>query len=156
MLKEALEYVLSLAPFNSIETRDGRHYVDKKLVPVREDLPKPISIATLSAEEFIVGLLTDFVVTPDLTELLRVASNLSAEQVTIADDDGISQKVTMKKERRVEGHVSGEATRGTGAVPLVSGNRAARQLLYLPAARRRSCARATLRAFRGGRSPLGA
>ena len=51
----------------------------------------------MSAEEFIVGLLTNFVATPDLTELLRIASNLSAEQVTISDDDGVSQKVTMRK-----------------------------------------------------------
>jgi hypothetical protein len=50
----------------------------------------------MSSEEFIIGLLANFVATDDLPELLKVCSNLSAEQVTISEDDGVSQKATIK------------------------------------------------------------
>jgi hypothetical protein len=50
-----------------------------------------------SAEPFIIGLQACFVPgAGDIDYVLRVASNLAAEAVTTADDDGISQRVGMK------------------------------------------------------------
>lgn len=51
----------------------------------------------LPAEEFCIRLLTLFEASDDLHALYRLAASLTASAVTISEDDGISQKTTVKK-----------------------------------------------------------
>lgn len=51
----------------------------------------------MEQEEFIIGLQSQFVATPDLEEVLRLVSNLEVSAVTMSDDDGISQRTTVKQ-----------------------------------------------------------
>ena len=51
----------------------------------------------LDREEFIIGLQTRFVPTPDLEEVLKLASSLTASTVMVAEDDGVSQRTTVKQ-----------------------------------------------------------
>lgn len=48
-------------------------------------------------EEFVIGLQSRFVETPDLLEVLRLTSNLEASTVAQSEDDGISQRTTVKQ-----------------------------------------------------------
>jgi hypothetical protein len=48
-------------------------------------------------ESFVIGLQAQFVVSPDQTEVLRLTSNLEASTVAQAEDDGISQRTTVKR-----------------------------------------------------------
>ena len=50
----------------------------------------------LSIEEFIIMLKSKFVVTEDLEKIIKVVGNISDENVTNYNDDGITQKVTTK------------------------------------------------------------
>lgn len=50
----------------------------------------------LAHEDFIVGLLANFVRTEDQEYVLRIASSLTTERVVTSDDDGISQGVGLK------------------------------------------------------------
>lgn len=50
----------------------------------------------MEQEEFIIGLQSQFSATPDLDEVLRLVSNLEVSAVTMSDDDGISQRTTVK------------------------------------------------------------
>jgi hypothetical protein len=51
----------------------------------------------LDREEFVIGLQTRFVGTPDLEEVVKLASTLTASTVTLAEDDGITQRTTVKQ-----------------------------------------------------------
>jgi len=51
----------------------------------------------LDKDEFIVGLHSRFVVTPEQEALLELVSALTAEAVTTSSDDGISQQVATRK-----------------------------------------------------------
>lgn len=51
----------------------------------------------LDREAFVIGLMSRFVETPELTQLLALVSSLSNEGVTQSEDDGISQKTTVKQ-----------------------------------------------------------
>jgi hypothetical protein len=51
----------------------------------------------LDREEFVIGLQTRFVETPDLVEVVKLASTLTASTVTLAEDDGITQRTTVKQ-----------------------------------------------------------
>lgn len=51
----------------------------------------------LDREEFVIGLLSRFVPDAALDELVRQASTLTAERVEIAEDDGISQRATVRQ-----------------------------------------------------------
>ena len=65
----------------------------------------------LDREEFIVGLQTRFVPTPDWEEVLKLSSSLTASIVMLAEDDGVSQRtmvksgVTLKETVTVKGRV---------------------------------------------------
>lgn len=51
----------------------------------------------MDREEFVIGLLSRFVSTPDLQEVVKLASSLTVSQVAQAEDDGVSQKTTVKQ-----------------------------------------------------------
>jgi hypothetical protein len=52
----------------------------------------------LEPEDFVIGLLTNFVATgADHTRLLKLVSNLASESVTIANDDGYSQQAVTRQ-----------------------------------------------------------
>lgn len=51
----------------------------------------------MDREEFVIGLLSRFVSTPDLQEVVKLASSLTVSQVVQAEDDGVSQKTTVKQ-----------------------------------------------------------
>lgn len=50
----------------------------------------------LSIEEFIIMLKSKFIVTEDLETIIKVVGNITDENVTNYNDDGITQKVTTK------------------------------------------------------------
>lgn len=50
----------------------------------------------LGQEEFIIGLQAFFELTQGREELLRMVSSITGEQSSLSEDDGISQKVTVK------------------------------------------------------------
>jgi hypothetical protein len=50
----------------------------------------------VTQEDFIVGLQSMFVDTPLRAELLKVAGSLTAEQIQISEDDGVTQRGTAK------------------------------------------------------------
>lgn len=51
----------------------------------------------MDREEFAIGLLSRFVQSPDLQEVVKMASALTASQVVLAEDDGVSQRTTVKQ-----------------------------------------------------------
>lgn len=51
----------------------------------------------MDAEKFIVGLLSEFKPNPDIEKILKVVGNLKAEQVTTSEDDGVTQRVTVRR-----------------------------------------------------------
>jgi hypothetical protein len=51
----------------------------------------------MNREEFVIGLQSKFVQSGDLTSVLQLASSLEASKVSLAEDDGISQKTTVKQ-----------------------------------------------------------
>lgn len=51
----------------------------------------------MPAEAFIIALQAQFESTPDRDEVLRICSNLGAENVTTSKDDGVSQQVAVKR-----------------------------------------------------------
>lgn len=51
----------------------------------------------LDRESFVIGLSSRFVDTPSTQDLLSLVSNLSNEGVTQSEDDGVSQKTTVKQ-----------------------------------------------------------
>ena len=51
----------------------------------------------LHCEEFVIGLQSRFVASADFATVLRLASNLQAATVTTAEDDGISQRTTVRQ-----------------------------------------------------------
>lgn len=51
----------------------------------------------IDREEFVIGLLSRFVPDPALDEIVKLASTLTAERVEIAEDDGISQRTTVRQ-----------------------------------------------------------
>lgn len=68
------------------------------LVTVTVDDGAPFVFGTFfDRESFVIALQSRFVQDVDAAEVLRLASSLTAEAVTIAEDDGISQKVTVKQ-----------------------------------------------------------
>lgn len=50
----------------------------------------------LSIEEFIIMLKSKFIMTEDLEKVIKVVGNITDENVTNYNDDGVTQKVTMK------------------------------------------------------------
>lgn len=50
----------------------------------------------LDREAFVIGLLTQFVENDDLKSLLRLTSSMSTDGAMLSEDDGVSQKVTIK------------------------------------------------------------
>ena len=50
----------------------------------------------MPAEEFLVGLLSKFVQTDDRDYVARMASNMTAEAVTVGGDDGVTQSVATR------------------------------------------------------------
>ena len=66
----------------------------------------------MDREEFVIGLLSRFVQSPDLQEVVKRASALTASQVVLAEEDGVSQRttvkqgVTLKENVTVKGRVS--------------------------------------------------
>lgn len=48
-------------------------------------------------EDFIIGLQAKFTPDEDLTAVLEVVSSIKDNQVTISEDDGVSQKITASK-----------------------------------------------------------
>jgi hypothetical protein len=51
----------------------------------------------MDPEAFVIALQSMFVEDPPLKALLSLAQNLTAENVSIAEDDGISQKATVRQ-----------------------------------------------------------
>jgi hypothetical protein len=51
----------------------------------------------MDREEFVIGLLSRFVQSSDLQEVVKMASALTASQVVLAEDDGVSQRTTVKQ-----------------------------------------------------------
>ena len=51
----------------------------------------------LDHESFVIWLKTGFAATEDRERLLRIASNLSGERVTVSVDDGLSQQATVRR-----------------------------------------------------------
>lgn len=60
----------------------------------------------MDREEFVIGLLSRFVSTEDLQEVVKVASTLTASQVVLAEDDGVSQRTTVKQGITLKEHVT--------------------------------------------------
>lgn len=50
----------------------------------------------LDREAFVIGLLSQFVESDELIGLLRLTSSMSNDAATLSEDDGVSQKVTVK------------------------------------------------------------
>jgi len=50
----------------------------------------------LTQDNFIIGLLSGFVASPDRDELVRLAGAATAQAITTSHDDGIAQEVTVK------------------------------------------------------------
>lgn len=50
----------------------------------------------LDREAFVIGLLSQFVESDELSGLLRLTSSMSNDAATLSEDDGVSQKVTVK------------------------------------------------------------
>lgn len=68
------------------------------LARVKLDDGHPFSFGRfLDREEFVIGLQSRFVASPDLVETLKIASNLEASTVVQSEDDGISQRTTVKQ-----------------------------------------------------------
>lgn len=65
----------------------------------------------LAREEFVIGLQSRFVPDPSMDRLLKLASTLEASTVMLAEDDGISQRTTvrqgvaLKEDVKVQGRV---------------------------------------------------
>lgn len=51
----------------------------------------------LERERFVIGLMSRFVETPELTQLVKLVSTLTNEGVTQSDDDGVSQKTAVRQ-----------------------------------------------------------
>lgn len=51
----------------------------------------------MDREEFVIGLLSRFVPSPELQDVVKMASGLTASQVVLAEDDGVSQRTTVKQ-----------------------------------------------------------
>lgn len=51
----------------------------------------------IDREEFVIGLLSRFVEDAALDEIVKHASSLTAERVELAEDDGISQRTTVRQ-----------------------------------------------------------
>lgn len=79
----------------------------------------------MDPESFVIALQTMFVEDAPLKALLQLASNLAAENTSVAEDDGISQTATFPFRRRDEGAEKGRAEGQTETLPHVPGNRAA-------------------------------
>lgn len=60
----------------------------------------------MDREEFAIGLLSRFVQSPDLQEVVKMASALTASQVVLAEDDGVSQRTTVKQGITLKEHVT--------------------------------------------------
>lgn len=61
MIKEGIEKILSLAPVQQINI-DGREYTDQAIYPVKEPLPDPLKVHTLTG-------LVDYIKSADLVDL---------------------------------------------------------------------------------------
>ena len=73
----------------------GRRATVLSCVPVAVE---PFPFGTwLESERFIIGLQSKFVPSVGLEDVLRIASNLTGEDAVVSQDDGISQRVTVKK-----------------------------------------------------------
>ena len=57
----------------------------------------------MGVEAFIIGLMSMFVETPDRETILRQVSKITDEDVSVSEDDGISQKVTVKASVALKG-----------------------------------------------------
>lgn len=68
------------------------------LASVKLDDGKPFTFGTfLDREDFVVGLQSRFMQSDDLTEVLKMASSLEVSAVALSEDDGISQRTTVKQ-----------------------------------------------------------
>ncbi|HLW51264.1 MAG TPA: hypothetical protein VKW06_00345 [Candidatus Angelobacter sp.] len=72
---------------------EGRRQVFAKASPVPYDGFK--FNAYHSVENFVIAIQAHFALTPDRDYLLKTASRVTDEGVTVAEDDGISQRVTV-------------------------------------------------------------
>lgn len=69
-----------------------------KLVQAKHDDGQPFAFGRfLDREEFVIGLQSKFQQTEALLSVLKVASNLEAATVAQSEDDGISQRTTVKQ-----------------------------------------------------------
>jgi hypothetical protein len=94
VLAHVVDHVrVELVARNVNEWADRRNFIVAKA-----ELGNGFNFGTfMTAEAFVIGLQACFVQTEDLAYLLRLASNLSAEQVTTSEDDGISQQVAVRR-----------------------------------------------------------
>lgn len=70
---------------------------EKYIVADYYDLLPDISFGKyLSIEEFIITLKSKFIMTEDLENVIKVVGNITDENVTNYNDDGVTQKVTAK------------------------------------------------------------
>lgn len=60
----------------------------------------------MSQEEFIVGLQTQFVDTGERAQLIRIAGNITAEEIQISMDDGVTQQVSARAGLSLQDRVS--------------------------------------------------
>jgi hypothetical protein len=83
----------------AVVSRVSNAYGDRQRFAVATHSPQqPLVFGSFYApEQFVIALQTGFQPTEDLAHVLSIASNLTAERITTAEDDGISQKVGVRK-----------------------------------------------------------
>lgn len=86
-----LEVVISSSLFGKFKQRE------KYIVADYSDLVPSINFGRYcNIEEFIIMLKSKFIMTEDLEKVIKVVGNITDENVTNYNDDGITQKVTTK------------------------------------------------------------
>ncbi|MDP2383383.1 MAG: hypothetical protein Q8N00_11315 [Nitrospirota bacterium] len=69
-----------------------------RLASVKLDDGQPFPFGRfLNREEFVIGLHSQFVQSPDQQGVVKLCSNLEVSTVVMAEDDGISQRTTVKQ-----------------------------------------------------------
>ena len=96
--EEFLIHVVSHAEVQLVEKSTDTFGRRVCLARVKLDDGQPFAFGRfLDREEFVIGLQSRFVESPDLLDTLKIASNLEAATVAQSEDDGISQRTTVKQ-----------------------------------------------------------
>lgn len=90
-VENPLKVVASSAVFGKFKQRENYIVADYS-----ELIPQINFGRYMSIEEFIIMLKSKFIMTEDLENIIKVVGNITDENVTNYNDDGITQKVTTK------------------------------------------------------------